>query len=94
VARHDYLYSADELAAWKARIGEISRLSTQTFVVTNNDAGGKSVVNALQMAAMLGDGRRNAPGELIQRYPQALTQFQADYPVQRDLFVESERAVA
>jgi uncharacterized protein YecE (DUF72 family) len=94
VARHDYLYSIEELAAWKQRIGEIARLATHTFVVANNDAGGKSVVNALQMGALLGDGRRNAPAELIRRYPQALAQFQADYPVQRDLFAETDRAVA
>jgi uncharacterized protein YecE (DUF72 family) len=94
VARHDYLYSPDELAEWKQRIGEIAGLATHTFVVANNDAGGKSVVNALQMAAILGDSRRNAPGELIQRYPQALAQFRADYPVQRDLFGETDRAVA
>jgi uncharacterized protein YecE (DUF72 family) len=94
VARHDYLYSAGELAEWKQRIGEIAGLATHTFVVANNDAGGKSVVNALQMAAMLGDSRRNAPAELIRRYPQALGQFRADYPVQRDLFAETDRAVA
>jgi uncharacterized protein YecE (DUF72 family) len=94
VARHDYLYSLAELAAWKQRIGEVARLATHTFVVANNDAGGKSVVNALQMAALLGDGRRNAPGGLIRRYPQALAQFKADYPVQRDLFAETDRAVA
>ena len=52
------------------------------------------MVNALQMAALLGDGRRNAPGGLIRRYPQALAQFKADYPVQRDLFAETDRAVA
>jgi uncharacterized protein YecE (DUF72 family) len=88
------LYSVEELAAWKQRIDEIARLATHTFVVANNDAGGKSVVNALQMAALLGDGRRDAPSELIRRYPQALAEFQADYPVQRDLFADTERAVA
>ncbi|HTP88870.1 MAG TPA: DUF72 domain-containing protein [Bryobacteraceae bacterium] len=93
VARHDYLYSVDELAEWKRRIEEIAPLAAQTFVVMNNDAGGKSVVNALQMSAMLG-GRRNAPADLIRRYPQPLAQFRADSPVQRDLFAETARAVA
>jgi len=45
------------------------------------------------MSAMLG-GRRNAPADLIRRYPQPLAQFRADSPVQRDLFAETARAVA
>jgi len=92
VARHDYLYTPEELASWKQRIGEIGRLATHMFVIANNDAGGKSVVNALQLAALLGDSRRDAPAELIRRYPQALAQFHADSPVQRELFAETGRA--
>jgi len=41
---------------------------------------------------MLGDLRRDAPAELIRRYPRALAQFHADSPVQRDLFAETDRA--
>jgi uncharacterized protein YecE (DUF72 family) len=92
VARHDYLYTPEELAAWKQRIAEIGRLATHMFVITNNDAGGKSVVNALQLAALLGDSRRDAPAELIRRYPEALAQFHSDSPVQRELFAETGRA--
>ena len=91
IARHDYLYAPEELLAWKQRIGQIGRLAAHMFVIANNDSGGKSVVNALQLSALLGDSRRSAPPELLRRYPRALAEFHADSPVQRDLF-EADRA--
>lgn len=94
MARHDHLYTLEDLAAWKQRVGDIARLATHMFVVTNNDAGGKSVVNALQMSALLGDTRRLAPAELLRRHPLALDGFHAEAPVQRDLFSGLDRAVA
>ncbi|MBC8167394.1 MAG: DUF72 domain-containing protein [Bryobacteraceae bacterium] len=71
VHRYDYLYSDSELAEWKSRIERISGFAAKTFVITNNDAGGKAVINALQLRSLLkgGDGR-DLPPELLRRYPQ------------------------
>ncbi|HSB13065.1 MAG TPA: DUF72 domain-containing protein [Bryobacteraceae bacterium] len=46
----DYLYSTGELDEWKKRIEHVSKYAAKTFVVTANDGGGKSVVNAMQLA--------------------------------------------
>jgi uncharacterized protein YecE (DUF72 family) len=51
--RNDYLYPPAELAEWKARIEKIQAHAREVFVVTCNPAGGKSVVNALQLAGLL-----------------------------------------
>jgi uncharacterized protein YecE (DUF72 family) len=96
-AAHDYLYSRDELLEWKPRIQRLHEHAAVTFVFANNDVGGKSVVNALQLAEMLGDGRHAAPPELIQRFPAELASFHADRPMQTALFTNYEperRAVA
>lgn len=50
---NDYLYSPQELAEWKERIEHVHAHAGATFVVTANPAGGKSVVNALQLAGLL-----------------------------------------
>jgi len=95
--RHDYLYSLDELASWKQRIDFLAAHAPLTMVVMNNDAGGKSVVNALQMRRLLGDENERAPSGLLERYPAALDGFHAVLPVQRSLFgagCEPTRAVA
>jgi hypothetical protein len=66
-------------------------------VFANNDVGGKAVVNALQLAQMLGDERRVAPADLIARFPLQLADFHADRPMQDALFASYEpehRAVA
>ena len=48
--QHDYLYSEAELAEWAARIERIGRYAESTFVIFNNDAAAKSVVNAARVA--------------------------------------------
>jgi len=96
-AAHDYLYTREELLEWKPRIQHIQQHAAMTFVFANNDAGGKSVVNALQLAEMLGDERRLAPVELIRRFPVELAEFHSDRPVQEALFpapMSDRRAVA
>jgi uncharacterized protein YecE (DUF72 family) len=96
-AAHDYLYSREELAEWKARIERIQEHAATMFVVTNNDALGKSVVNALQLSQMLGDDRLLAPATLIEQYPDELAEFRSEIPVQDALFARYEpdvRAVA
>ncbi len=90
-ARHDYLYSNAELLEWRPRIQHLHEHAERTFVVANNDAAGKSFVNALQMASLLGDDRRVAPPDLLRKYPVDLLEFHTSRPLQVDLF---ERAVA
>jgi uncharacterized protein YecE (DUF72 family) len=97
IAPHDYLYSPSELLEWKQRIQEIREHAAAMFVFANNDAGGKSVVNALQLSEMLGDDRRLAPAALIEHFPQELAAFHAKIPVQDALFpayAPERRAVA
>ena len=76
-AAHDYLYSPKELKEWKQRIENVQQHAATTFVFTNNDAGGKSVVNALELARILGDDRRRAPAQLIEQFPEELADFRA-----------------
>jgi uncharacterized protein YecE (DUF72 family) len=97
VAAHDYLYSPKELLEWKQRVEQIQQHAAITFVFANNDAGGKSVVNALQLAQMLGDDRRRAPAQLIEQFPEELADFRAERPIQNALFAHygpEHRAVA
>ena len=89
--RHDYLYSNAELLEWQPRIQHLREHAERTFMISNNDAAGKSVVNALQMAALLGDDRRLAPCDLLRKYPLDLLDFRTSQPLQADLF---DRAVA
>jgi uncharacterized protein YecE (DUF72 family) len=84
--QHNYLYSAQELEEWGPRIERLNSFGTNVFVITNNDAGGKSVVNALQLAEMFGDERRRAPGELVRLYPEALSRFRQEKIWQQSLF--------
>jgi uncharacterized protein YecE (DUF72 family) len=90
-AAHDYLYSAKELEEWKQRVEKIQEHAATTFVFANNDAGGKSVVNALQLAQILGNDRRLAPAQLIEQFPDELADFRAKFPVQDALFAHYER---
>ncbi len=86
VVRHDYLYTTAELAEWRGRIDRIRQYASSIFVFTNNDVGGKAVVNALQIAELLGDDRHRAPAELARRYPMELAGLQTASPCQRSLF--------
>ncbi len=85
----DYLYTAAELEEWKLRIDRISGLASETFVITNNDAGGKACVNALQLQSLLGKPGRQAPADLVRTFPAALADFRSDRPVQDSLFHSS-----
>ena len=86
VRQHDYLYSDAELAEWTKRIEHIKRFSDRTFVIFNNDAQGKSVVNALQLQSIMGGGRAMAPKELRRRFPVELQRFGPEYTEQQSLF--------
>ena len=52
------------------------------------------MVNALQLAQMLGNDRRLAPAQLIEQFPEELADFRAERPVQDALFAVPQRAVA
>jgi uncharacterized protein YecE (DUF72 family) len=68
--RYDYLYSDSELAEWKNRIQRIASFAARTFVITNNDAGSKALINGLQLRSLLsGRDGRDLPPELLQRCP-------------------------
>lgn len=85
-ARHDYLYSMVELTEWRERIESMNQFAALTFAFTNNDVGGKAVVNAIQLAELLGDDRHRAPADLARRYPMEMAGLKTDRPVQPWLF--------
>lgn len=84
--QNDYLYPEVELAEWLSRIQHLARFAERTFVVFNNDGGARSVVNALQMRALLGQGRTTAPLGLRRKYPVELQQFGPRQAEQQWLF--------
>jgi uncharacterized protein YecE (DUF72 family) len=85
-ARHDYLYTTAELTEWRERIENMNQFAALTFAFTNNDVGGKAVVNAIQLAELLGDDRHRAPADLARRYPMEMAGMKTDRPVQPWLF--------
>ncbi len=84
--QHDYLYSQAELEEWGKRIERINRYADSTFVVFNNDAAGKSVVNALQLQSMILGHPAAAPQELRRRFPMELEGFGPRHYEQQALF--------
>jgi uncharacterized protein YecE (DUF72 family) len=83
--RYNYLYSAEELDPWVARIRAISKHTHNTFVVTNNHFQGKAVVNALQLLSILKGTPVKVPEPLRQHYPQ-LDQIANEMLVEPTLF--------
>ena len=84
----EYLYSKEELADWLPRIHKLQSLSEKSFVVFTNDGGGKSMVNALQVRAAMGDRGLYAPANLLVRHAKELPEFSARRPVQPLLFAD------
>ena len=84
--QHDYLYSEAELTAWAKRIEHIGRYAESTFVIFNNDASAKSVVNALELQAMMKGVHTTAPRELRRRFPVELEKFGRQSAEQQLLF--------
>jgi uncharacterized protein YecE (DUF72 family) len=68
--RYNYLYSAEELAPWVARVRKVAERARETFVVANNHFQGKSVVNALQLINSLTGSKVKVPEPLRRQYPQ------------------------
>ena len=73
--QHDYLYPEAELEEWSKRIERIGKFAEATFVIFNNDAAGKSVVNALQLQSLVQGRVAAAPRELRRKYPVQLERF-------------------
>ena len=86
--RYDYLYQQPELNEWADRIEHIGQHAKQVFVVFNNEANAKSLVNAFQMQALLGEASI-VPKDLLRRYPAALEGFRSSQPMQRSLFADA-----
>ncbi len=55
-------------------------------MIFNNDAQGKSVVNALQLQSLMGGAHATAPKELRRKFPMELEHFGAAYTEQQCLF--------
>jgi uncharacterized protein YecE (DUF72 family) len=84
--QHDYLYNAAELEDWTRRIAHLQRFADQVFVVFNNDAAGKSFVNALELRSAMTGVRGSAPRDLRRKYPVQLAPFDPAYAEQQLLF--------
>jgi uncharacterized protein YecE (DUF72 family) len=88
--RYNYLYSAEELEPWVARVKKVSVNTHNTFVVTNNHYQGKAVVNALQLIGILKGAKVKVPEPLRQHYPQ-LEEIADTPPAEPTLFPMAER---
>lgn len=83
--RANYLYSPGELAEWKKRIEKLRTFAAETYVIANNDLGGKSVVNALQLQTMLLGQKHVAPQGIQNKYTHELHDY-VERPKQERLF--------
>jgi uncharacterized protein YecE (DUF72 family) len=68
--RYNYLYTEEQLQPWKSKVESIASRAEVTFVVANNHFEGKAAVNALQLKAIIREGRVKAPEPLVRHYPQ------------------------
>ncbi len=85
-ARYDYLYAADELEDWVARIKELGTKSGKVYVVTNNHYQGQAMANALQIRNMISGEKVDVPEPLLEKYPVLREIVRAIKAGQRDLF--------
>jgi uncharacterized protein YecE (DUF72 family) len=84
--QHDYLYSEAELSEWAQRIERVAKFSDATFVIFNNDAEAKSVVNALQLQKTVTGILAAAPYTLRRKFPVELENFGPRQAEQQYLF--------
>src|SRR5215467_10695126 len=68
--RYNYLYKERELESWKERIENVAEKAETTYVITNNHFESKAGVNAIELKAMIGGKRVQAPPTLLHRYPE------------------------
>lgn len=83
--RYNYLYSAEELKPWVARIREVDEHTAETYVITNNHYLGKAVVNALELISILKGTKVKVPEPLRQHYPE-LEKIASEMPAEPTLF--------
>jgi uncharacterized protein YecE (DUF72 family) len=83
--RYNYLYSAEELEPWIARVKKVSEHTQRSFVITNNHFQGKAVVNALQLISILKRKKVKVPEPLRQHYPE-LNEIADQPPAEPTLF--------
>ena len=83
--RYNYLYSAEELEPWIARVRKVSEHTQRSFVITNNHFQGKAVVNALQLISILKRQKVKVPEPLRQHYPE-LNEIADQPPAEPTLF--------
>jgi uncharacterized protein YecE (DUF72 family) len=94
-ARPPYLYTTEQLAGWAPRIERLAGHASATFVLASNAAGGRSLLNLLQLGRLLGRDGVMAPAGLLRLYPRELAEFRSARPVQTALLAsQAERAVA
>jgi uncharacterized protein YecE (DUF72 family) len=77
--RYNYLYKAEELEPWAARVTELAddAATKDVYVVTNNHYRGKAVANALMMKSMVTGETVAAPPALVDEYSEALNGYAA-----------------
>ena len=68
--RYDYIYRENELEEWKERARRLAGRSENLYIITNNHFRGQALVNAFQLKFLLGRGRQEMPGSLIEAYPE------------------------
>jgi len=73
--RYQYLYTAEELAPWVARIRQVASRTRQTFAVTNNHPSGRATTNATMIESLLTGKKAPAPPVLFETYRQVLEPY-------------------
>ena len=69
--RYNYLYSANELTAFKETAEGARRLVKRAYMYFNNHFAAKSVVNAVMIKSQLGEPVAGTyPSEFLERYPE------------------------
>jgi uncharacterized protein YecE (DUF72 family) len=69
--RYNYLYSANELTAFKETAEAARRLVRKAYMYFNNHFAAKSVVNAVMIKSQLGEPVAGSyPSEFVARYPE------------------------
>ena len=67
--RYDWLYSLADLRVWAERVQQLRSTRSEVHVVTNNHFAGQAVVNALELAALLGRPSTEVPAGLVEHHP-------------------------
>jgi uncharacterized protein YecE (DUF72 family) len=73
--RYDYLYTADELEPWAARVRLIAERADEVYVVTNNHFEGQAVANAVMLSSMLRGKRCPAPAATVAKYRDVMQDY-------------------